>query len=360
MLRYILLYKLTFYAAVIGFGFQSHALDIDGYRVTGPLSHENLSIYFVHGSSQKGAVPLTLGEAMSKKNVRVYETGDVNELSIENTSDHEVFVQSGDIVKGGKQDRVLKVSLILPPHSGRIPIASFCVEQGRWAARGKEDLKQFASSNFAAPSRKLKLAMKAPMAQAEPVQSQIGGLVEPTANVAERATGTRQYKVWDNIKKTQEKLSRNVGAEVSSDSSASSLQLALENKKLEEIKTKYTKALRDGGNKSGDIIGIAFAINGKLNSADLYPSNGLFKKMWPKLLQASVTEAISEKDEKTSAKPPTVDDIKNFLAQKNRTKVKSTNITSHVQLETSDNEKAFYFATKRKNGDWIHQNYLTK
>ena len=49
-------------------------------------------------------------------------------------------MQSGDIVKGGQQDRVLTVSLMLPPKSGRIPIASFCVEQGRWPARGKEDV----------------------------------------------------------------------------------------------------------------------------------------------------------------------------------------------------------------------------
>ena len=83
-------------------------------------------------------------------------------MQIENLGNDEVFVQSGDIVKGGQQDRVLTVSLLLPPKSGRIPIASFCVEQGRWTARGKEDVKTFATASAVVPSREAKIAMKAP------------------------------------------------------------------------------------------------------------------------------------------------------------------------------------------------------
>src|SRR3954470_6086477 len=123
----------------------------DDYRVTGPVVHENLAIYLVRGKSAAGPVPLTLEEALARRTVKVHETGNVNELQIENLGDGEVFVQSGDIVKGGQQDRVLTVSLLLPPKSGRIPIASFCVEQGRWAARGKEDVKTFATVSAVVP-----------------------------------------------------------------------------------------------------------------------------------------------------------------------------------------------------------------
>ena len=139
------------------------------YRISGPVVHENLAIYLVHGKSAAGAVPLSLEEAMTKQAVKVHETGNVNELQIENLSADEVFVQAGDIVKGGQQDRVLSVSLILPPKSGRIPIASFCVEQGRWAARGKEDVKTFATASASVPSREAKLAIRAPAPVAEPV-----------------------------------------------------------------------------------------------------------------------------------------------------------------------------------------------
>ena len=124
--------------------------------------HENLAIYFVHGQGAAGPVPLTLQEALAKGSVQVVETGQVNELQIENTGSEAVFIQAGDIVKGGKQDRVLTVSLLLPANSGRVPIASFCVEQGRWAPRGKEDHARFTSAKEAMPSREALLAMAAP------------------------------------------------------------------------------------------------------------------------------------------------------------------------------------------------------
>ena len=53
-------------------------------RVSGPVTHENLSIYFIHGPSQKGPVPLTLEEALRDGKVQVRETGNVNSLEIEN------------------------------------------------------------------------------------------------------------------------------------------------------------------------------------------------------------------------------------------------------------------------------------
>src|SRR5437868_11568866 len=103
---------------------QAQALDQTGQRVSGPIVHENLAVYFIHGKSAAGKVPLTLEEAMAKGVVKVRETSNVNQLEIENLGNDEVFVQSGDIVKGGKQDRTLMVSLVLPPKSGAISIAS--------------------------------------------------------------------------------------------------------------------------------------------------------------------------------------------------------------------------------------------
>jgi len=134
----------------------------DGIAVSEPVAHGNLAIYFIHGPSAPGPVPLTLQEAMVKETVRVIETGSVNELKIENIGGEDVFIQSGDIVKGGRQDRVLTVSFILPRKSGEVPVASYCVEHGRWSGRGNESSTRFASSYNALPSREAKLAMKAP------------------------------------------------------------------------------------------------------------------------------------------------------------------------------------------------------
>src|SRR6266540_1910095 len=131
------------------------------YVVSGPYSHKNLTIFLLHGADQRqDKTPLTLQEAMDRKMVVVHETGDVNNLAVENLSDEEVYVQSGDIVKGGRQDRVLALDLIVPPKSGKIQIASFCVEQGRWSGRGQEEAGQFASSRKALSSKDLKIAAK--------------------------------------------------------------------------------------------------------------------------------------------------------------------------------------------------------
>src|SRR5262249_9539743 len=124
----------------------------EGIRVSGPIVHDNLAIYFVHGAAASSPVPLTLQEALAKGTVKVHETGSVNELTVENTGTDEVFVQAGDIVKGGRQDRVLSVDLLLPPRSKKVSIAAFCVESGRWTARGAEDARQFSSSASAMPS----------------------------------------------------------------------------------------------------------------------------------------------------------------------------------------------------------------
>src|SRR6266516_3541776 len=91
---------------------------------------------------------LTLSEAMDKHLVRIDETRNVSELKIENLSgDLHVFIQAGDIVKGGQQDRTLITDLVLPPKSGPQPIGSFCVEQGRWSPRPGENAAAFSKSD---------------------------------------------------------------------------------------------------------------------------------------------------------------------------------------------------------------------
>jgi hypothetical protein len=340
----------------------------DDYRVTGPIVHENLAIYLVHGKSATGPVPLTLDEALAKRAVKVHETGNVNELQIENLGSAEVFVQSGDIVKGGQQDRVLSVSLLLPPKSGRINIASLCVEQGRWTARGREDVKTFATAASSIPSREAKIAMKAPVP--EGVDPAIAGPVNPLSAIsprqvaaarsyAARDTSQRQQEVWRRVRSVQDKLSGSVGAPVQALASETSLQLALENEKLKDAQAAYLKSLREAGEKDDDIVGYVFAVNGNLNSAEVYPSNGLFRKMWSKLLQASITEAISHKNADKAPEPASEAALA-FLTEAAQGKATERPLPAEVQLEVRDAEKAFYFETRRASGAFVHRSYLAK
>src|ERR1044072_9032967 len=307
--------------AVIGLG--QNPARADEYRVSAAIVHENLAIYLVHGKSAAGAVPITHDEALAKRSMKVHETGNVNELQIENLGSEEGFIQAGDIVKGGQQDRVLSVSLVLPPKSGRLPIASFCVEQGRWSARGKEDVKTFATASASVPSREAKIAIRAPVAPALPTSyaDDRPARVDPRTPIigpllnARRDEGSRQQQVWAKVRKVQDGLSSNLGAPVQAAASQSSLQLSLENEKLKDAQDAYLKALQKEGEKADDVVGYVFAIDGKLNSAEVYPSNGLFRKMWPKLLQASITEAIGQKSSGATDPVPTNDTAQAFLTE---------------------------------------------
>jgi hypothetical protein len=95
----------------------------EDYKISGPFAHENLAVYFVHGPSQAGPVPKTLRDAADNNLIGVTETRKVNQLIVENRGDTEIFLQAGEVVKGGDQDRVVGVSAILPPHSGPTPSA---------------------------------------------------------------------------------------------------------------------------------------------------------------------------------------------------------------------------------------------
>src|SRR5688572_22291452 len=117
MLRQSILHVLAI-APLFGLAFAPNARADDPPKVSG--THDNLSIYFVHGKSADGPVPLTLEEALAKGFVEVHETDTVSQLVVENKGREEVFVHAGDIVKGGKQDRVVTASFVLPVQSKKI------------------------------------------------------------------------------------------------------------------------------------------------------------------------------------------------------------------------------------------------
>jgi hypothetical protein len=333
----------------------------DPIRISGPVTHENLTVYFIHGTSAPGKAPLTLEEALAKRAVEVRETGNVNQLEIENSGNEPVFIQAGDIVKGGQQDRTLMVSLLLPPKSGRIPIASFCVEQGRWSARGKEDVKTFASSSGHVPSRDMKIAMQAPAKAAEPVTN-AAGVSQRGQNALPRTgdeTSRKQRAVWDGVSRLQKNLADKVGAPVAAPESASSLQLALENKKLVTEQKAYVEALRKAGEASDDVIGYVFAINGQISSGDVYPSNALFRKMWAKLLNAGATEAIGHRNDAPAAPPPSIEAVNGFLAAAEQGAKEEKPLTAGLRQETREGDKAYLFETASANG-FVHRNYLAK
>ena len=315
-----------------------HAIDPPRVNdLSGPFTYNNLTVYLVHGeNSLEGRTPLTLEEAMDRKLVRVHETSEVNELEIDNISaTEEVFVQAGDMVKGGKQDRVLAVDLIVPARSGRMPISSFCVEHGRWTARGDESAMEFNSATGIAPSKDLKIAAMSSNSQAA---------------------------VWDNVEKAQSKLSSAANTNVTSPASRSSLQLSLENEAVRESASDYIDALRTIVNGKSDIIGFVFAINGEINSGDVYGSSELFVKLWPKLLKAAAIEAVGESYGRKEATAVEAYQVQDFLeeAEKGRS-TGGRRVTDRIRIENRESRRAFFIESYDSMRDsWLHRNYMSR
>ena len=335
------------------------------YRLSGPHGHANLSIYLVHGrATDRGGAMLTLQEALKRGVARIRETGNVDQLTIENTGNEPVYVQAGDIVKGGQQDRVLRLDLVLAPRSGPIQIASFCVEQGRWAQRGGEDVRHFSSADAAIPSRDLKLAARevAKPAPAGPVATEPVLPGSRRQQAGNRGPASAQSEVWAGVADLQRKLGGNVRGDVAAPASRTSLQLSLENDKLRAAADAYYAALVGLIDKEPDAIGFAFAIDGKINSADVYGSPALFRQMWAKLLRAASTEALAERKEGTPATPPTAEAMKAFLVASEAARPTERDLAGGGKQVTRDGDKAVVFETRRAASapGFVHRNYLGK
>ena len=308
-------------------------------RISGPYQYENLSVFLIHADPAVGkaatAQYLTLAEALASGEAVVYETGDVNELQVQNTSkDRTLFVQAGDIVKGGQQDRVLSVDLVLPPGSEKTPVSAFCVEHGRWSARGAEPAQAFGSAAKVLAGKELRLAAK-----------------------AERS----QQGVWDAVARTQEKLAAALGADVAASDSPTSLQLTLESKKVEETIGQSVAALADLPDEHSDAIGYLYAVNGVISGGDLYASPELFRKQWPRLLEASATEAVAERLTEAAGKIATADEAAAFLAETDSLEPTHEELAAGVTLVSRDSGKAVAFETRSSTSDdWIHRSYIAK
>ncbi len=363
------------------------------YIVSGPYAHENLAVYLVHGEDKiKGKTFLTLEEALAKKLAVLHETGNVSKLAIENVSlTDEIYVQSGDIVKGGKQDRVIAHDFIVPAKSGKMPIASFCVERGRWGRRGGESAVAFSVSNAQLSTKALKMAAKKSASQQEVwrevanaqrmLASNVGAGTQRDSghtSVVSQADGTgeagaAQVTIQARFVEVRDGFLEDIGVDfVDFAESPTSLQLTLENKKVKEAAEKYTKVLSAIIEGRDDTIGFAFAINGEANSADLYASRALFRKLWPKLLKAAAVEAVAElkqdgKNEEV-AHPTAGKLVAEFFTKLDKAgekvAVSEKEITKRVRMRTKESDEVILFemldTAKAGAARCLHMNLIKK
>jgi hypothetical protein len=274
---------------------------VNGYKVLPAITRGNLAIFpVVAGRAHDTSQLMTLDEGVRSGQVTVTESGEVrglvrpgqslpprsggaevNRLVLYNNSSRPLLLLAGEIVTGGKQDRVIGSDRIVPPNTGPIDLGVFCVEPGRWVA---------SSANFG--------SMGAQMAQ-------------PSVRMPAMADKD-QSKVWANVGVANRSMAGIAAgavaaapaasrAEVQADAMAvngqSSYAKVFDNKLVKGKISEYggleneqaiLRELRNSG-----AVGVVVAVNGRVMWADLFASTDLLSKYWPKLMRSYVAEAMT-------------------------------------------------------------------
>src|SRR5579884_3847947 len=233
------------------------------YRVLSPISHGNLTIFPVVSSNEYDTSEfITLDEGIRSGEVVITEAGrigglirgphhhipasgpQVNNLVLVNNSKHPLILLAGEIVTGGKQERVVGKDRVIPPESDPVDLGVFCVEPGRWT----ESSAQFSS-------------MKSQMAQPS---------VRSKAMVAQN-----QQQVWDSVGAANGAMQGVLGGIVAGGPAPSSYAKTFESKNVQKVITDQAapveqsysslmKQLRDQ-----HAVGVVVAVGGQLIWADL-------------------------------------------------------------------------------------------
>jgi hypothetical protein len=96
---------------------------------------------------------ISLSQALQKGMATISERGtasteNVHFLRINNHSDQTIFISSGELISGGRQDRMITRDTLLEANGRDQYVSVMCVEEGRWS----EKEKKFSYESFANPA----------------------------------------------------------------------------------------------------------------------------------------------------------------------------------------------------------------
>ncbi len=240
--------------------------------VSRAYAHENLTVFVVTADSSEGQGLVTLRDAFEQQKVAIRETDDPTGVEIENLSDRPVFIQAGQILRGGLQDRVVPRDVLLAGEVEPAMLTVRSVERDRWepAPSGPSDLLR--------PSDCMLFS------------SALSGI----------ARRSDQGNLWREIAKVQYRLGAKIGRAVTETDSPTSLAETLEHPQAARAASAYVAPLVDRMDME-NAIGLVVAVNGRICRAHLYASTEMFSAMAPQLLTAAAIEAVLEKDDELFA-----------------------------------------------------------
>jgi hypothetical protein len=282
-----------------------------GYKVLEPIRHGSLTVFpIVAPKSYATGEFLTLDEGLRSGEVVVTEYGnvrglmrrgvtpavrrenaEVNRLVLVNNSKRPLLLLAGEIVTGGKQDRVIGKDRIVPAESDPVDLSVFCVEPGRWVA--SSDHFGASGTTYAARSS----SGYAPKAS--------GGTMMAQPSVRAKAMGDKdQNQVWAEVKKQQQAMVTVEAAAASASPIAGELQSTtsyarvMENEDVKQkvdeiaapIQRNYESLIKQLRDRKA--VGVVVAVNGRIIWADIFASTELLEKYWPKLVRSYASEAV--------------------------------------------------------------------
>lgn len=239
-------------------------------QVGNPEIHGNLAIYPVTCETAKLPGVLTLDQALKEGGLKIAEVGEggsVNTLRVENAGQSAVYIMAGEILSGAKQDRILQHDLWLPAQSGKVEVACYCVEHGRWRYNAEGG----GGKDFSSKAT--------------------------VANLQVRADGREmksQGAVWDSVSGTQTR-----GGYAAP---TSSLNAAYDDVKVKAEIDDLVGPFADLVSRNPNMTGVVVQVGDDLLAADCFSDRKLMNQLWPKLLKSYALEANTRGKGKPAAK----------------------------------------------------------
>jgi len=334
------------------------AIPASGYKVLEPIRHGNLAIFpVVAAKTYSTSEFLTLDEGLRSGDVIVTEAGsvqglirrhttpvvrqggaEVNRLVLVDNSSRPLLLLAGEIVTGGKQDRVIGKDRIIPAESDPVDLGVFCVEPGRWVAT---------SEHFGASEAMYGGSVNGSVGG--PVHAPMAMMAQPSVR-GKAMADKNQNEVWNEVNKQKVAMAEQVtvsapavAADLNQTSSYAKVNENVEVKKqvdsiVKPIEENYQSLIRQLRDRNA--VGVVVAVNGRIIWADLFASTDLLGKYWPKLVRSYASEAVVTRAKEMET---TVAQAQSFLAdmEGRREMIESEpGIYRHTEV-TGDGFKAF-------------------
>lgn len=137
--------------------------------------------------------------------------------------------------------------------------------------------------------------------------------------------------------------------------------MSLEDGRVRESAEAYVAALSHRAEAWGDVVGVAFAVDGQVVGADVYASPALFRKLWLRLLRGAAVEAVTGNRDAPGA--VTVASVADFFANTAGSgEPEERAVTERVKVVRREGERAILWETRDSAAPsaWLHRSYLTK